>query len=49
MWSGPRVYVSNAAKVFDAGGRLVDEGVRAAIVKHLSGFADFIARFTSHS
>jgi chromate reductase len=43
-WFGPRVYVSNAAKVFDADGRLVDEAVRAAVAKHLSGFAEFIAR-----
>jgi len=43
-WSGPRVYVSNAAKVFDADGRIVDEAIRAAVAKHLSGFAEFIAR-----
>jgi chromate reductase len=43
-WFGPRVYVSNAAKVFDGDGRLVDEAVRAAVTKHLAGFAEFIAR-----
>src|SRR5512140_895156 len=43
-WFGPRMYVSNAAKVFNADGRLVDEGVRASVAKHLSGFAEFIAR-----
>ncbi|HXQ23365.1 MAG TPA: NADPH-dependent FMN reductase [Candidatus Acidoferrales bacterium] len=43
-WFGPRVYVSNAAKVFDADGRIVDEAVRAAVAKHLGGFSEFIAR-----
>src|SRR3990170_1794374 len=28
LWSGPRVYVSRADKVFDANGRLVDEAIR---------------------
>jgi len=44
FWSGPRVYVSNAAKVFDANGRLLDEGIRAAVARHLAGFAEFVAR-----
>ena len=43
-WFGPRMYVSNAAKVFDADGRIVDEAVRAAVAKHLAGFSEFIAR-----
>ncbi len=43
-WFGPRVYVSNAGKVFDADGRIVDEPVRAAVAKHLGGFSEFIAR-----
>jgi NAD(P)H-dependent FMN reductase len=43
-WSGPRVHVSNAAKVFDADGRLVDEAVRASIAKYLAGFVEFIGR-----
>jgi chromate reductase len=43
-WFGPRVYVSNAGKVFDADGRIVDEAVRAAVAKHLDGFSEFIAR-----
>lgn len=42
-WFGPRMYVSSAAKVFDADGRIVDEAVRAAVAKHLSGFAEFMA------
>ncbi len=43
-WFGPRVYVSNAAKVFDTEGRIVDDTVRASVAKFLSGFSDFIAR-----
>jgi chromate reductase, NAD(P)H dehydrogenase (quinone) len=43
-WFGPRLYVSNAAKVFDADGRIVDEAVRAAVAKYLGGFSEFIAR-----
>jgi NAD(P)H-dependent FMN reductase len=42
-WAGPRVYVSNAAKVFDADGRIVDEAVRSSVARHLAGFAAFIA------
>jgi NAD(P)H-dependent FMN reductase len=44
LWSGPRVYVSGAAKAFDPTGRLVDDGVRASVARHLAGFAEFIAR-----
>ena len=44
LWSGPRVYVSSAAKAFDAEGRLVDEAIRGTVAKHLSGFSEFIAR-----
>jgi NAD(P)H-dependent FMN reductase len=49
LWSGPRVYVSGAAKVFDADGRLVDDAVRANVTKFLAGFADFIAATTRGS
>jgi NAD(P)H-dependent FMN reductase len=44
LWSGPRVYVSSAAKAFDAEGRLVDEAIRGTVAKHLAGFSEFIAR-----
>jgi NAD(P)H-dependent FMN reductase len=44
LWSGPRVYVSNAAKVFGADGRLLDDAIRGAVARHLAGFSDFIAR-----
>ena len=43
-WFGPRVHVSHAAQVFAPDGRIVDDAIRAAVAKFLSGFADFIAR-----
>jgi NAD(P)H-dependent FMN reductase len=43
-WFGPRVYVSNASKVFDADGHIVDDAVRASVVKHLAGFSELLAR-----
>lgn len=46
-WFGPRVYVSNAAKVFDTEGRIVDDTVRASVAKFLSGFSEFIERVGS--
>jgi NAD(P)H-dependent FMN reductase len=44
-WCGPRVYVSGAAKVFDATGRIVDDTLRAHVTKFLSGFAEFVERW----
>ena len=43
-WFGPRVFVSNATKVFGPDARIVDEAVRVSVAKHLVGFSDFIAR-----
>jgi NAD(P)H-dependent FMN reductase len=43
-WFGPRVQIPNAAKVFDADGRLIDEETRAIVSKFLAGFAEFITR-----
>ena len=43
-WFGPRLYVSSAARVFDAEGRIVDETVRASLAKYLAGFSHFLAR-----
>ncbi len=43
-WFGPRVYVSSAATVFDAEGRLVDEAVRRSLTNFLEGFLEFIGR-----
>jgi NAD(P)H-dependent FMN reductase len=44
LWAGPRVYVSSAARAFDADGRLVDDAIRGAVARHLAGFSEFIAR-----
>ena len=44
LWSGPRVYLSHAAKAFDVDGRLVDEAIRGTVAKHLAGFSEFVAR-----
>jgi chromate reductase, NAD(P)H dehydrogenase (quinone) len=44
FWAGPRVMVSNAARVFDAEGRLVEEAVRETVRRHLAGYAEFLAR-----
>jgi chromate reductase, NAD(P)H dehydrogenase (quinone) len=44
FWSGPRVYVSSAAKAFDAEGRLVDEAIRTTLAQHLAGYSEFVAR-----
>jgi chromate reductase len=41
---GPRLYIPNAASVFDSSGRLVDSTVRAHLTKFLSQFGDFLAR-----
>lgn len=48
VWSGPRVYVSNAAAAFDPTGRLVDDSIRSTVATHLSGFAEFVARMAPH-
>jgi chromate reductase, NAD(P)H dehydrogenase (quinone) len=42
-WFGKQLYVANAAAVFDAEGRLVDE----KIAKHLSGFMAGFAAFVA--
>jgi chromate reductase len=42
-WFGPRMYASNASKVFDSEGRRVDETARTALAKYLRGFSDFVA------
>jgi NAD(P)H-dependent FMN reductase len=41
-WFGPKLYVSRAGNVFDADGKLVDDGVRKALTAFLTGFAEFI-------
>ena len=42
-WSGQQLFVSEAAKVFDAEGRLVDDKVRELLTRYVGGFADFAA------
>jgi chromate reductase len=39
-----KLYVGEAAKVFDAGGQLVDERVRGELTAYLTEFASFSAR-----
>jgi NAD(P)H-dependent FMN reductase len=44
LWSGPRIHVSGAARVFDSSGRLADDAVREAVARHLAGFSEVVAR-----
>jgi NAD(P)H-dependent FMN reductase len=41
-WFGGRLLVSRAATVFDAEGRLIDEGVKTRLREFLSGFAAYV-------
>ena len=45
-WFGGRMLVSNAAKVFDQDGRLMDEITRERLRKFVNGFALFVAERT---
>jgi chromate reductase len=42
-WFGGRMMVSEAPKAFDADGRLVDEAVRAQLLRFLTGFVSFVS------
>jgi chromate reductase len=42
-WFGGRLMVSNAAKVFDDQGRLVDEAIKGRLQTFVNGFAAFAA------
>ena len=44
LWSGGRMVVSRAGKVFDAQGTIADPEMREQIRMFLSGFSDFAAR-----
>jgi NAD(P)H-dependent FMN reductase len=44
QWSGARLQVSRAGKVFDEHGELLDETVRKQLRDFLQGFADHISR-----
>jgi len=41
-WFGGRLLVSNAAKVFDPTGNLIDAGVQEQLKKFMAGFENFI-------
>lgn len=41
-WFGAKLYVSNAERVFDGEGKLVDEAVRKSVERNLRGFMAFI-------
>jgi NAD(P)H-dependent FMN reductase len=43
-WFGSSVMVSGAHKVFDPGGRLIDDATRAQVRQFVAGFAEFIAQ-----
>jgi chromate reductase len=40
-WFGARLMVANAARVFDADGRLIDETIRARLLSFMKGFVAF--------
>jgi NAD(P)H-dependent FMN reductase len=42
-WFGQLLYVGNASKVFDAGGKLGDDAIRQRLRKYMEGFAAFIS------
>ena len=48
-WFGPRLYVANAARVFDGGGRILDEAIRASLASYLGAFSEFVARVGSRA
>ncbi len=41
-WFGLRMMASGAGKVFDAEGRLIDEGVKKQLQRFIAGFVEFI-------
>ncbi|MDR3052195.1 MAG: NAD(P)H-dependent oxidoreductase [Oscillospiraceae bacterium] len=41
----PEAYIGNIAKAFDAGDRLVDEGIRGFLQKFASAYTDWVNRF----
>lgn len=44
LWAGPRMYVSGAAKLFDAEGNLVDEATRTRLSEFVAGFVAHVER-----
>ena len=49
LWTGSRLYVSAAAKAFDAEGNLVDESVRQRLKAFMAGYGAFVAGATGAS
>jgi len=47
-WWGGRLQVSEASRVFDAEGRIVDERIRGELTKFVAGFAAFVAGAAQH-
>ena len=47
-WFGAPLYVTEAAKVFDDAGRLIDEGVRRRLAELLEGFVQYVAQSAGH-
>ena len=47
-WSGKQLYVAEAAKVFDAEGKLIDERIRTALSAFMAGFAQFVLEERRH-
>ena len=46
-WFGGRLGIANAAKVFDSGGRIVDEAIQTRLDAFVKGFAAFVAERAS--
>jgi chromate reductase, NAD(P)H dehydrogenase (quinone) len=42
-WFGDRMLVSNASKVFDSQGQMIDEKTRTRLAAFMKGFADFVS------
>ena len=42
LWSGKQLYVGDAAKAFDANGRLVDESIMKQLSDFMAGFGAFV-------
>ncbi len=45
-WFGQLMYVGNAARVFDASGKLVDEAIRTRLRNYMQGFTEFVTHET---
>jgi chromate reductase, NAD(P)H dehydrogenase (quinone) len=45
-WFGASLYVGNAAKVFDASGKLADQAIRERLRRYMRGFVEFVAAET---